>query len=304
MAAENDYCLPMGNRVAIGITSYDDLASTAVANDVFDALESTSIKLIPEVVVADGAKIIVDGRTAFVTNWLTEVPYVVRANRSKSSEVLRRGHYRTGAEWVRRNSLKSKGTMIPRPERDPTGCDTIELEIAFSKRIDWAGLFDRLVAATRPSFAMLHAFPDGPQSLVLGPDYVTEFVGPIAGEGWFTAWRTPLGTWRVPDSFRVDERRRYLFLPELPWLSHFGPQFSGQYDPDRLIASVARAKRRDCGLTTQLSENLFEAVEHSAAYELALANARSCFRQGFFRLGNRSIKASLRPFPDPSLKRV
>ena len=193
--------------------------------------------------------------------------------------------------------------MTPRSERDPAGCDTIELEIAFSKRIDWAGLFDRLVAATRPSFAMLHAFTGGAQSLVLGPDHFTDFAGPIAGEGWFTAWQTPLGTWRRPDSFRVTERRQYLFLPELPWLSHFGPQFSGQYDPDCLIASVARAKRRDFGLTTQLSENIFDAVAHSAIYEVALANARSCFRQGFFRSGNRSISTSLRPVPDTALKR-
>ncbi len=274
------------HRIVLGITSYKDLTGPTMAEAVYDSLARASEKLLPDKITMYSDKLMSPNRQDFISNWLTEIPFKIHAGRTKRTPVMSSGGFRIGIEWSRRSSLRGGGRLQARPETDPCGPDVIEIDYAFSKNVDWSTLFEDLVAATEPSYAMAHVFEAksrADSSLRLGKDQLEYFEGAIAGEGWFTAWKTPAGDWRGPDSFRIAERRQYRHLPDLPWLNHFGPEFDGQFDDAALKSAAFESHQLKSGLTVQLSRDSKDIADHPEAFRKIQRSAKACFVEGFFR---------------------
>lgn len=278
----------MAWKLAIGVTSHVDLSTPEVGAAIFDALATTSHKLVPQVVEVWDEKTTVETASDFVEKWFTETPYEVHEGRSRKGPLLRKGVYRVGANWKRKHVLKGNGSFIPRVEIEPQGDDCIIIEHTFASSIDWSSLFSRLIAITQPAHAMLHVFEDRMHTEVRGQDDLDHFNGPIAGEHWFTSWKTSAGHWRRPEPWKIAERKRYRFLPDLAWLNHFGPEFDGQFDPQTLSSAVAEMKKEARGWTVQLSDDVADISLRPVQFEEVRKRARQSFQPDFFR----------RPLPD------
>jgi hypothetical protein len=273
----------MAWKVAIGFTSYVDLSTREVGGAIFNALASTSEKLVPEIVEVWNEKAKVETASDFAEKWFTETPFEVREGRSRKAPLIRKGVYRIGANWRRKHALKGIGSLTPRAEDNYQGDDCIVIEYDFSKRIDWASLFSKLVAITQPAHAMLHVFEGHSDKVVRGQDQLDFFDGPIAGESWFTSWKTSTGHWQRPEPWKVADRKRYRFLPDLAWLNHFGPEFDSQFNPQELTGAVAAVEPEARGLSVRLSDDVSDVFMKPAQFEEIRSKARRCFAPEFFR---------------------
>ncbi len=272
----------MKSKVGIGITTYEDISSPDFAAIVYDAYLATSPKIVPTRLDVWSKKHEVMDRDAFSAHWLTEMDYRVMENRSKSSAILEKGQFRVGAKWRTTGRLPGKGEVTFRPKLDSSRANQVVIEHKFHATINWAGLFTRLVEAMQPAYAMLHVFShEEPRQAEL--DRVEAFDRPFAGEDYFTNWKTSLGTWRKPDSWQLEERRRYRFLPNLSWSNFLGPEFDGQYNHAELSSRAESVRRSGRGILVQVTGSLGDVVDRREWFCEKRNLVRAAFAPGFFR---------------------
>lgn len=202
----------MKPRIAIGITTYKDIASPDFGRGVFDVYANLSEKMRPTQVKAWGTRTEISSRDDFAALWRTEAPYELRESRAKNAAVLERGTLDIGAEW-RPGPPIGVGEVKFRPTLDKSRTNTMTISHAFSTRVDWLQLFRALVKETEPAYAMLHLFTEREINASPVGDRFERFDRAFGGEQWFTSFRSPLGHWDVPDVLRLEQRRNYRFLP-------------------------------------------------------------------------------------------
>jgi hypothetical protein len=197
-------------------------------------------------------------------------------------KLLERGHFRYGAEWRTKGPLSGSGKVSFASDLDPHGAHEVTLEHNYSSAVDWVQLFRSMVDLFKPSHAMLHVFTERELSLVDDRQRFA-FTGPVSGEAHFTMWLSSLGDWRRPDSFRLDERRRYRFLPQLAWANVLGPEFAGRYDEARLERGAACFERIDGATYIQVTDRLDDVVSAPDVFEPARTDMKAAFAPDVFR---------------------
>ncbi len=278
----------MKSKVGIGITTYEDISSPSFAAIVYDAYQATSPKIVPTRIDVWSKKHEIMDRDAFSAHWLTQMDYRVMENRSRSSAILEKGQFRIGAKWRTTGRFPGKGQVSFRPKLDSSRTNEILIEHRFDAAINWAGLFERLVEGMQPAYAMLHVFSqvDPPPQADLHQvefDWVEAFDRPFAGEDYFTKWKTSLGTWRKPDSWQLEERRRYRFLPDLSWSNFLGPEFDGQYNHAELSSRAESVRLSGRGILLQVTGALSDVVDRHEWFREKRNSVRGAFAPGFFR---------------------
>lgn len=277
----------MNPKVGIGITTYEDISSPRFAAIIYDAYLATSPKIVPTRVDVWSKKHEVIDRDAFSAHWLTEMDYRVMENRSRSSAVLEKGQFLVGAKWRTTGRLPGQGEVTFRPRLDSSRSNKVVINHKFHAAINWAGLFERLVEAMQPAYAMLHVFSqEEPHQVELDGvelDRVETFDRPFAGEDYFTNWKTSLGMWRKPDRWQFEERRRYRFLPNLSWSNFLGPEFDGQYDLAELSSRAEFVRPSGRGILLQVTGALSDVVDRREWFREKQSSVRGAFAPGFFR---------------------
>jgi hypothetical protein len=271
----------MKPKVGIGITTYEPVLDASFGEALFDAYAATSSKITPHQVAVSSAKYPISSAADFATHWLTLTPFELRAHRGRG-EVLERGHFRVGGEWRTRGQLSGGGRVSFASDKDPHGSHEVVVEHNFSAGIEWVQLFRSLVATFKPSHAMLHVFTERELASV-DPRERFAFNGPIAGEAHFTTWLSPLGDWRRPDNFRLNERRRYRFLPELAWANVLGQEFEGRYDAAGLASEAAKFELVDGVAYLQVTNQFDDVVSKASEFEDARARLKASFADDVFR---------------------
>lgn len=272
----------MKSKVGIGITTYEDISSPSFAAIVYDAYLATSPRIVPTRIDVWSKKHEIMNREAFSAHWLTELDYRVTENRSKSSAILEKGQFRVGAKWRTTGRLPGQGEVTFRPKLDSSRANGVVIKHKFDAAINWAGLFERIVEAMQPAYAMLHVFSEG-DSRQAELDQVEAFDRPFAGEDYFTKWKTSLGTWRKPDSWQLEERRRYRFLPDLSWSNFLGPEFDGQYNHAELSSRAESVRPSGKGILVQVTSALGDVVDRHEWFREKRNLVRGAFAPGFFR---------------------
>ncbi len=256
--------------VLIRITTYADLDRREVGLAVWQALEDTSPRLLPEKA----------GYLRSLTRVITSAEDLARVwdcDRNMYSQTDRkapqvRSGVVMGVEWKRSTPLRNSARFS---HPGPRVYDSqFEFKSDWRRSIDWWALFDRLCAVMTPSFAMLHPYAgaeaDGPFKLG------------IAGEFALSAHVGEDGSVRRVDHFDARARQTYRRLPDLPWACCFGPQFDGQYRRQQLVAEAARVVERDGRLMFTVSDGVADVVEQPALFEERRRRLKSCFTEGFF----------------------
>jgi hypothetical protein len=269
-------------KVGIGITTYQDISSSSFGAIVYDAYLATSPKIVPTRVDVWSKKHEVIDRDSFSTHWLTEMDYRVMENRSKSSAILEKGQFRVGAKWRTTGRLPGQGEVSFRSKLDSSRTNEVVIKHKFDTAINWAYFFERLVEVMQPAYAMLHVFSEEePNQGEL--DRVEVFNRPFAGEEYFTKWKTSLGTWRKPDSWQLEERRRYRFLPNLSWANFLGPEFDGQYNHAELSSRAESVLPSGQGILLKVTGALSDVIDRREWFCEKRNLVRGAFAPGFFR---------------------
>lgn len=275
----------MKPRIAIGITTYKDIASLDFGRGVFDVYANLSAKMRPTQVKVWGTKREIRNRDDFAALWRTEAPYELRESRARSAAVLERGTFNIGAEW-RTGPPIGVGEVKFRPTLDSSRTNTVTISHVYSPRVDWLQLFKALVKESEPAHAMLHLFTERENSASPAGERFERFDRAFGGEEWFTSFRSPLGHWDVPDILRLEQRRNYRFLPELSWANVLGPEFSGNYDPTIIAQRAAwfqvEADRTYFGVTNSIRD----VAENYDAFNLARVRLRGAFPPRSFHRSN------------------
>lgn len=275
----------MKPRIAIGITTYKDITSLECGAAVFDAYTEVSPKMQPTSAKVWSEKTKVTNRDEFASVWFNEMPYIVRENRSKAAQVLRRGSYLVGPEWST-GAPAGTGLVNFRPELDTNSTNCIEISHAYSSRVDWLRFFKLLVAITEPAYAMLHLFTE--QEAASSPAGVgfERFDEPFSGEGWFTSHRSPSGHWDTPDLLRLDQRRNYRFLPELSWANALGPEWQDNFNAK--VISELSSWCEKTGNTTifGVTDSIKDVLDSYEAFNSVRVKLRNGFGPGAFHRTN------------------
>lgn len=275
----------MKPRIAIGITTYKDIASPEFGRAVFETYASVSPKMTPNQVTVWGKKHPVSRGDDFAALWLTASPYELRESRSQDAAVLERGTWETGAEW-RTGAPVGVGQVDFRPSLDPSRTNAITISHAYSPRVDWLRLFEGLVRQAEPAYAMLHVFTEREVAASSSADRFERFDEAFAGEHWFTSFRSPSGHWDVVDTLRLEQRRNYKFLPELSWANVLGPEFDGNYDPSVIARYAARHQSVEGRMHFSITESLQNVVDQYDEFNLARIRLRAAFPGSSFHRVN------------------
>jgi hypothetical protein len=268
----------MKPKVGIGITTYEDIRSRDFGLAVYEALYATSAKLAPYRIEVIGDKHEVAGAQDFASHWCTELRLVLRPKHGVAPSYTPPSDF--GADWRTKGVLSGDGNVFF-GGRDPNAPSTLIIQHNFATNLAWEGLFLRLVKLLKPAHANLHVFTK--RELELAREGAFAFRNPIAGEGNFTSWVSPLGTMRGPDPWEVDERRRYRFLPDLAWGNFLGPEFSGRFDQETLLGRPDLAEELGGGILLHVTENLSDVVKRPAFFESERSKLRLAFADDFFR---------------------
>jgi hypothetical protein len=271
-------------KIAIGITTYLDISDRELGAAVYNAHEETSERLTPNKIRIWSAKHDVNTADDFGSLWLTVMPFERREGKGPDKgKLLEKGEFRVGAEWSRTGALAGRGRVNFRPEMEQSQCDTLSIEFNYDPKIDWYGLFERLVEVCKPAYGMLHLFTEAELSLSAGKDHLERFDGPLVGEGSFTSWKTSEGTWRGPDKWQLAERRTYRFLPQLSWANYFGSEFDGEVDAMRRKAVTEATQGTENGRFLSITESISDVLGSPVFFDAKREELKSQFPGGFFR---------------------
>lgn len=274
----------MRPRIAIGITTYLDISDSEFGAAIYRAHEDTSNRLTPNRVRIWSAKHGVAATHDFSSLWLTVMPFERREGKGPDKgKLLDKGEFRVGAEWSRTGSLAGRGRVDFRPDLDHSQCDTLSIEFNYDPKIDWYGLFQRLVEICKPAYGMLHLFTELELSRSEAKDHLERFDGPLVGEGSFTSWKTSLGSWRAPDRWQLAERRTYRFLPQLSWANYFGSEFDGVIDAVRRNAMADGTHGDKDERFLRITEAISDVVDQPEIFDAKRERLKSHFPEGFFR---------------------
>jgi hypothetical protein len=269
-------------RIGIGITTYRKLAEPEIGGAVFDAYAAASPRIVPNRIDVWSERHPVAGRDDFARHWLTIMGWEQQEERG--GPVTARGEHRVGATWRHVGAPVGEGKVTFRRELDPKDADRIEIGSAWSPRVDWLVLFRALCAICRPAHAALHLYTDREGALLDAEDRQDYFERPVTGETAFTAWRTPLDTWRKPDACELEKRRDYRFLPQLFWANHLGPEFSIVADRAFLAANACHVEEGESGLLFTVTEALADVDTDFERFRYARAALRHAFAPGTLRI--------------------
>ena len=89
----------MKPRIVLGITTYRDLRSTEIAEQIYDAFAAASPKLAPNRISVWQQRHPVANRSDFAQHWHTELAYEIRESRAKNAPIRDKGNYQVGAHW-------------------------------------------------------------------------------------------------------------------------------------------------------------------------------------------------------------
>jgi hypothetical protein len=269
------------NKIALGFTTYKDIRDSKYGLEVYRALDSVSDRLTPNKFKSAGVKPLIENEKEFSKYWYYENSYETRENRNKNSKILDKGIIPMGGEWVKTGSMAGKGCLGLRIWKDETlHSYTVSLEYNYSPKIDWFELFSKLVAIIQPSYGMMHLFTEEER---LGDLYkLPNFRNPVIREETFTSFITATGAIRSPDSFRIEERRKYIHLPQLSWANYLGPEFEGQYKMDKTQELAFFSKEIDNSLLFTVSENIRDIEKNYGEFCNKRDLIKSTFTKDFF----------------------
>ena len=216
----------------------------------------------------------------FAAHWLTLIPVEIRDRRGGT--VTDRYNHTQGAEWRTKGALSGGGRVRFSSANDPNGSHEITLEHNYSARVDWNALFRSLTSLFEPSHAMIHVFTDQELEMVDKQERFA-FNGPIAGEPYFTSWIDSSGDWRRPDSFQLEEHRRYRFLPELAWANVLGREFDNRYDAVKVAQKSAVFELVGASNYIQITDKIADVVNNPTEFFQARAKLKEFFVNDVFR---------------------
>lgn len=274
----------MRPKIAIGITTYSNISDREFGAAIYEAHEETTKRLVPNKIRIWSKKHDVSSAEDFGSLWLTVMPFEKREGKGPDKgKLLDKGELRVGAEWSRTGPLAGRGSVKFRPDVDHSRYDTLSIEFNYDPKIDWYGLFKRLVDICQPAYGMLHLFTDSELSRYEGKDYLECFNGPLVGEDSFTSWKTSEGTWRRLDKWQLAERRTYRFLPQLSWANYFGLEFDGEVDAMRRRAVAEADQGIENGRFLHITESISDVLGRSELFDAKRERLKSYFSDGFFR---------------------
>lgn len=268
----------MKPKVGIGITTYQDIRAPDFAYALYEALVAASPKLAPYRIDTLVDKYAVDSPTDFALHWCTELRLIAQPKYGIAPSYEAPSEF--GAEWKVKGTLSGEGAIFF-GGRDPNEPATLTLWHNYSARVNWKGLFRRLVDLFAPAHANLHVFTD--RELDIAGNDRFAFRAPIVGEASFTHWKSILGYWRGPDPWEIDARRQYRFLPNLAWGNYLGDEFLGRFDRTFLIDHSSDPVELDGGILFHVTDDLNDVVEPDDAFEERRAKLRSAFADDVFR---------------------
>jgi hypothetical protein len=271
-------------KIAIGITTYVDISGTEFGKAIYQAHEDTSNRLTPNKVEASVTKHDVETADDFGALWLTIKPYkLVVAKGPDKGTLVEKGEYHIGAEWSRTGSLAGRSRVDFRPNTNHADCDRLSIVFNYDPKIDWYGLFERLVDVCKPAYGMLHLFTELELSRSEEKDRFERFDGPVVGEGSFTSWKTSEGYWRHYDKWQLAERRYYRYLPQLSWANYFGPEFDGEVDAVRRKIGADANQGNEAGRILRITDAISDVVKRPEFFDAKREELKSQFPNGFFR---------------------
>jgi hypothetical protein len=271
-------------KIAIGITTYVDISGREFGAAIYRAHEETSKRLTPNKIRIWSAKHDVGTAHDFSSLWLTVMPFEKREGKGPDKgKLIEKGEFRVGPEWSRTGSLAGRGRVDFRPEIDHSECNTLSIEFNYDPKIDWYGLFKRIVDVCKPAYGMLHLFTELELSRSEGKDHLERFDGPLVGEGSFTSWKTSEGHWRGPDKWQLAERRHYRFLPQLSWANYFGSEFDGEVDAMRRKTGADGIQGNEEGRFLHITDAISDVIDRQEFFDAKREKLKSCFADGFFR---------------------
>ncbi len=271
----------MKPRIALDITTYRDLRRTEIAEQIYDAFSAASPKLAPKRISVWQQHHPVASRSDFAQHWHTELAYTIRESRSRTAPIRYKGSYQVGAHWRTTGTLNGRGEVSFQPDPDNTRPDTMRIDHAFSPRVDWYELLRQLVEITEPAYAMLHVFTVQGTSCghSVAPD---EFSGALTGEDRFVSWKTPAGTWRKPDKWERADRRRYRYLPDLPWANYLGAEFRESFNLDQLREAAFDSTEMGQGVLFRATSQLGDALLAGSDFSERQSHLKRAFSDGTF----------------------
>lgn len=268
----------MKTKVGIGVTTYEDIRSPSFGLAIYDALIASSLKLAPYRIDVIGEKFEVGSAQDFASHWCSQRRLVISPKYGIAPSYHQPMEF--GADWRTKGALSGTGRVFF-AGRDSNGASTLTLQHNYVTNVDWRGLFLRVIDLIKPAHANLHIFTE--RELELAGEGRFAFRAPIAGEPFFTAWKSSLGDWRVPDSWDVAERRRYRFLPCLAWGNYLGAEFSGRFNQKRLLERSIMPVRIGNGILFHVTENLKDVIDQPGYFECEREKLYSAFADDFFR---------------------
>lgn len=259
-------------KIAIGITTYEDISSVDIGRAVYDLLLEFGGKLQPEFVNwHEPVNIPVADPETWSRYW--SIDAMTRVERGAIE-------FKFGPIWRRRSSLASTGSVSHGDRSERNADSTFRLYARTAGSVDWLNLFSKLCTLFKPAYGMLHCFPT---QEIKKLDYQS-FDGAVAGEIAFTTRVAADGNLVRPDLWRLTFPRQFIYLPELSWANYFGPEWAGTYDVEGLIRLAHAAWRDEHGLFLQVSENLSDVSKNYETFSKQRDLLRTCFVPGTFRM--------------------
>lgn len=268
----------MKPKVGIGVTTYEDIRSPNFGLALYEALVASSPRLAPYRIDVIGDKYDVDSAQDFASHWCSERRLVIRPKYGIAPTYHQPSDI--GADWRTKGPLSGNGHVFF-SGRDPNGASTLTLQHNYAANVDWRRLFLRLIDLIKPAHANLHIFTE--RELELAGEGRFAFRTPVAGEIFFTAWKSSLGEWRGPDPWEVAERRKYRFLPGLAWGNYLGDEFFGRFDRKLLIERSGMSVESKNGILFQITAKLNDVIDQPGFFESKRVNLQNVFAADFFR---------------------
>jgi hypothetical protein len=259
------------SKIAIGITTYEDISSIETGLAVYELLLESGGKLQPQFVNwHEPVNIPVADRETWSRYWSIDAMTRIEGGATQ---------FKIGPIWRRRTSLASTGTVHHGDRSGRDAASTFQLSARMAGSVDWLHLFRRLCTLLKPAYGMLHCFPTHEIKKL---DYLS-FDGPVAGEIAFTTRVASDGNLVRPDLRQRTFPRKFIYLPELSWANYFGPEWAGTYDVEGVTGRAHGAWRDEHGLLVQVSENFSDVSKNHETFNKRRDLLRSCFVPGTFR---------------------
>lgn len=255
-------------RVAIGITTYQDISGKDHARFVYDALCQTDHRLCPEFVNwHEPINIAIENQEIWTEYWAQNATIEFEGIVSNT---------KFGGLWRRRKSVQNWG-MVNHilPKNGEPRTSTLMMDFRWHAKIDWWQLFSELCNGFETTYGMLHLFtPEEIKPL----DYQA-FDGPVCGEHSFAAKPNKYGQYpRTSDGSKI-----FSFLPELSWANYLGPKFAHLYDEEIICANAYNAKLDGQSLMFRVSQNLGDVMHEHEMFSNKRMILRKAFTKGTFR---------------------